>query len=170
MVLPSFLLLISSFLPSFFSCDLSHLFISSHLFVSHTIYLILSHIFSSHTILSHLLSFTLILFDRQYENWKIRETARLMRDAEQREMAALEKADLERRRLMTDEQRISEDKRLGKYMNFYSHPYSYFDSTFFLFFFSLIHTLSLFLSLTHTHTHTHTHTNTYINSHDIKQV
>ena len=37
-----------------------------------------------------------------------------MRDAEQREMAALEKADLERRRLMTDEQRISEDKRLGK--------------------------------------------------------
>ena len=36
-----------------------------------------------------------------------------MRDAEQREMAALEKADLERRRLMTDEQRISEDKRLG---------------------------------------------------------
>ena len=39
---------------------------------------------------------------------------RLMRDAEQREFAALEKADLERRRLMTDEQRISEDKRLGK--------------------------------------------------------
>lgn len=37
-----------------------------------------------------------------------------MRDAEQREMAALEKADLERRRLMTDEQRISEDKRLGE--------------------------------------------------------
>ena len=39
--------------------------------------------------------------------------SRLMRDAEQREFAALEKADLERRRLMTDEQRISEDKRLG---------------------------------------------------------
>ena len=38
----------------------------------------------------------------------------MMRDAEQREMAALEKADLERRRLMTDEQRISEDKRLGE--------------------------------------------------------
>ena len=39
---------------------------------------------------------------------------RLMRDAEQREFVALEKADLERRRLMTDEQRINEDKRLGK--------------------------------------------------------
>ena len=38
---------------------------------------------------------------------------RLMRDAQAREIAALEKADIERRRQMTDEQRIAEDKRLG---------------------------------------------------------
>ena len=38
---------------------------------------------------------------------------RLMRDAQAREVAALEKADIERRRQMTDEQRIAEDKRLG---------------------------------------------------------
>ena len=50
----------------------------------------------------------------KYESWKVREMRRLMRDAEQREFAALEKADLERRRSMTDEQRISEDKRLGE--------------------------------------------------------
>jgi hypothetical protein len=43
--------------------------------------------------------------------------ARLMRDAEIREYAALEKADLERRRLMTDDMRIAEDKRLGKYIH-----------------------------------------------------
>ena len=56
----------------------------------------------------------MIILFFQYEGWKVREMRRLMRDAEQREFAALEKADLERRRLMTDEQRISEDKRLGK--------------------------------------------------------
>ena len=77
------------------------------------------------SISSHVLLFTPTLFDIQYENWKIRETARLMRDAEQREMAALEKADLERRRLMTDEQRISEDKRLGKHTNSNPHSYPY---------------------------------------------
>mmetsp|Transcript_2601 Transcript_2601/g.2711 ORF Transcript_2601/g.2711 Transcript_2601/m.2711 type:complete len:461 (-) Transcript_2601:17-1399(-) len=49
----------------------------------------------------------------EYESWKVREMARLMRDAEIREYAALEKADLERRRLMTDDMRIAEDKRLG---------------------------------------------------------
>ena len=90
-----------------------------------------------HLTYSHLLSPTLTLFDIQYENWKIRETARLIRDAEQREMAALEKADLERRRLMTDEQRISEDKRLGKHTNSYSCPHSYpysSSSSFFLLF------------------------------------
>ena len=38
---------------------------------------------------------------------------RLIRDAEQREQAALETADLMRRRMMTDEQRINEDRRLG---------------------------------------------------------
>ena len=38
-------------------------------------------------------------------------------DVDRELFGALEKADLERRRLMTDEQRISEDKRLGKNSN-----------------------------------------------------
>jgi hypothetical protein len=38
----------------------------------------------------------------QFLNWRVREMARLKRDAEAREVAAIDKADLERRRKMTD--------------------------------------------------------------------
>lgn len=40
---------------------------------------------------------------------------RLKRDAEIREKIVLEKADLLRRRNMTDEERINEDKKLGRF-------------------------------------------------------
>jgi microfibrillar-associated protein 1 len=49
----------------------------------------------------------------EFEAWKVRELARLKRDAEERELAALEKADLLRRRNMTDEERLEEDRKLG---------------------------------------------------------
>ena len=53
--------------------------------------------------------------DAQFELWKVREMNRLKRDSEQRELAAIEKKDLERRREMTEEERIEEDKALGKF-------------------------------------------------------
>jgi hypothetical protein len=46
----------------------------------------------------------------QYEAWKFRELTRLKRDAEEREQAALEKAELARRRSLTDEERTREDQ------------------------------------------------------------
>lgn len=49
----------------------------------------------------------------EFESWKIREIKRLKRDAELREIAEIEKADLLRRRAMTDEERMEEDKKLG---------------------------------------------------------
>lgn len=50
----------------------------------------------------------------KYEAWKLRELKRLKRDAEEREEDAQEKAELLRRRNMTDEERMEEDRRLGK--------------------------------------------------------
>ena len=51
----------------------------------------------------------------QYEEWKVRELTRLKRDAEQRELAAAEKAELMRRRNLTDEERMAEDMAAGRY-------------------------------------------------------
>lgn len=50
----------------------------------------------------------------EYNAWKVREMARLTRDAEEREEAIIEKTELLRRRNMTDEERLEEDRKLGK--------------------------------------------------------
>jgi len=50
----------------------------------------------------------------QYEAWKVREMARLTRDAEEREEAVIEKTELLRRRNMTDEERLEEDRLSGR--------------------------------------------------------
>lgn len=50
----------------------------------------------------------------EYDTWKVREMARLTRDAEEREEAIIEKAELLRRRNMTDEERMEEDRKLGR--------------------------------------------------------
>merc|ERR1719238_2115726 len=50
----------------------------------------------------------------EYELWRIRELKRHRRDKAEREKRALEKADVERRRNMTDEERKKEDERLAK--------------------------------------------------------
>lgn len=50
----------------------------------------------------------------EYEAWKVREIQRLKRDAEEREEMLQEKADLLRRRNMTDEERLAEDIQSGK--------------------------------------------------------
>lgn len=55
-----------------------------------------------------------IPFLSQYEAWKVREMARLTRDAEEREEAVIEKAELLRRRNMTDEERLEEDRLSGR--------------------------------------------------------
>ena len=51
----------------------------------------------------------------QYEEWKIRELKRLKRDTDQRALLELEKADIIRRRNMTDAERFEEDTKLGKF-------------------------------------------------------
>ncbi len=51
----------------------------------------------------------------QYEEWKIRELRRLKRDTDQRALLELEKADIIRRRNMTDAERLEEDTKLGKF-------------------------------------------------------
>lgn len=53
--------------------------------------------------------------DTAYEKWKIRELQRLKRDREKREQEFREREQTERRRLMTDEERAKEDKKIGKY-------------------------------------------------------
>lgn len=50
---------------------------------------------------------------KQFENWKIRELSRLKRDALLREKAEIDKRELERRRNMTEEERLAEDQKLG---------------------------------------------------------
>ena len=44
-----------------------------------------------------------------------REMTRLKRDAEERELRAREKGDLERRRNMSESERLEEDKKAGKF-------------------------------------------------------
>lgn len=53
--------------------------------------------------------------DIEFENWKLREMTRLKRDAALREARMAEKVDLERRRNMTDEERLAEDTAAGKF-------------------------------------------------------
>ena len=53
--------------------------------------------------------------EMEFEEWKVREIIRLKRDAEEREAVMIEKADLLRRRNMTDEERMIEDKKDGKF-------------------------------------------------------
>lgn len=53
--------------------------------------------------------------DVAYEKWKIRELSRLKRDREEQEKIFKEKEAIERRRMMTDEERAQDDKRIGKY-------------------------------------------------------
>lgn len=53
--------------------------------------------------------------DVAYEKWKVRELQRLKRDKEKREKEFREREATERRRLMTDEERAKEDKKIGKY-------------------------------------------------------
>jgi microfibrillar-associated protein 1 len=51
----------------------------------------------------------------QYEEWKIRELKRLKRDTDERALIEMEKADIIRRRNMTDAERLAEDTKLGKF-------------------------------------------------------
>lgn len=53
--------------------------------------------------------------DISYEKWKVRELGRLKRDREERDKLFKEKEAIERRRMMTDEERAKDDKRIGKY-------------------------------------------------------
>jgi len=50
----------------------------------------------------------------EFEAWKVREITRLKRDMEEREVLIQEKEELMRRRNMTDEERMAEDRQLGK--------------------------------------------------------
>lgn len=51
--------------------------------------------------------------EKSYALWKIRELKRLKRDYYERTKYEREKAEIERRRRMTDAERIEEDFRLG---------------------------------------------------------
>jgi microfibrillar-associated protein 1 len=53
--------------------------------------------------------------DIEFENWKLREMTRLNRDAALREARMAEKVDLERRRNLTNEERLAEDTAAGKF-------------------------------------------------------
>ena len=49
----------------------------------------------------------------RYEAWKVRELKRILRDRDELEAYENELAEIERRRKMTDEERIAENARLG---------------------------------------------------------
>ena len=49
----------------------------------------------------------------RYEAWKVRELKRILRDRDELEEYENELAEIERRRKMTDEERIAENARLG---------------------------------------------------------
>lgn len=51
----------------------------------------------------------------EYENWKLREIARLKRDADHRAALAAEMAELERRRNLSEEERYAEDVAAGRF-------------------------------------------------------
>lgn len=51
----------------------------------------------------------------EYASWKVREWNRIRNEAARREELERERLDLERRRNMTEEERLEEDKRLGKF-------------------------------------------------------
>lgn len=51
----------------------------------------------------------------QLKAWKVREITRLKRDAEERERSMLEKAEILRRRNLTDEERRREDEAAGRF-------------------------------------------------------
>lgn len=53
----------------------------------------------------------------QYQAWKVREIKRLQRDSEERETREFERAELLRRRSMTDEERMKEDAALSEENN-----------------------------------------------------
>ena len=50
----------------------------------------------------------------EFENWRLRELGRVKRDKEVREARAREKAEVARRRAMTEGERDAEDRRLGR--------------------------------------------------------
>ena len=50
-----------------------------------------------------------------YEQWKIRELKRIKRERDERKQADEERKEIERRRNLTDEQRMEENLRLGTY-------------------------------------------------------
>eukprot|EP00624_Nannochloropsis_granulata_P003079 evm.model.NODE_25690_length_16931_cov_16.617329.3 len=50
----------------------------------------------------------------EFENWRLRELGRVKRDKEMREARAREKAEVARRRDMTEGERDAEDRRLGR--------------------------------------------------------
>jgi microfibrillar-associated protein 1 len=53
--------------------------------------------------------------DEEYASWKMRELKRIKGEAERREALVQEKLDIERRRAMTEEERMAEDTKLGKF-------------------------------------------------------
>lgn len=52
--------------------------------------------------------------EEEFDKWRIRELKRIKRDREERDRWNKEKADVERRRTMTDDQVMAEDRALGK--------------------------------------------------------
>lgn len=53
--------------------------------------------------------------DDEFQQWRVREMGRMKREAETREAMLLEAQDIDRRRNMTDEERLAEDIKLGKF-------------------------------------------------------
>ena len=51
----------------------------------------------------------------EYMEWKLRELFRLKRDRERADKLYKERENTERRRMMTEEERAAEDKKIGKY-------------------------------------------------------
>lgn len=61
----------------------------------------------------------------EYAEWKIRELFRLKRDRERANRLYKERENTERRRMMTEEERAAEDKKIGKYKKMQKSDYRF---------------------------------------------